>query len=131
MTTFRDVPAHVKPYQVPPKPIFRDTPGRWGRDILNWGGEPELRPVTTVATALATTTFYTAGHWSETFQAPTEFLINSWAHLFEFAGADQWMTLDLVERAVNAHFRQSITGRMLPADVIHGAAILKLEGGPA
>lgn len=117
------------PYQSPSRPIFRDTPGRWAQEILSTGSFPEIPAVSERAWSIAVAVFYAAGNWSETYQAPADFQIHAWAHLFEHAHCLEWLTVDLAERAVHAYFRESITGHLLPAHVIQGAAIIKLEQG--
>jgi hypothetical protein len=109
----------------PREPIFRGNPADWQNQILQFGRLPELPPVTTQAWAVATAVFYAAADWSVLFRSPLPFQIHVWAHAFDHTG--DWLTVDLAERAVHAHFRQSITGHMLPAHVINGAAVLKLE----
>ncbi|MEV0031401.1 hypothetical protein [Nocardia sp. NPDC050793] len=111
----------------PSRPIFRGDPGEWARGILAWGAPPELEPVTARARAVAVAVFYAAADWSQIFGAPVEFQIHAWAVIFD---RFDWLTVDLAERAVHAHFRESITGQMLPAHVIQGAAVLKLEEVP-
>jgi hypothetical protein len=112
------------------RPIFRGDPKAWQRDILAFGHLPELPPVTAQAWSVATAVFYAAADWSEMFASPMPFQIHMWAHVFECSESTDWLTVDLAERAVHAHFRQSITGHMLPAHVIQGAAILKLQEVP-
>lgn len=115
-------------YLRPARPIFRDTPGRWQRELLAWGPPPEMDPVTPQARAIAVAVFYAAAEWSETYWRPVEFQICIWAHAFESATDAGWLTVDLAERAVHAHMRESLLGHLLPAHVIQGAAVLKLEG---
>jgi uncharacterized membrane protein len=109
---------------LPERPIFRGDPADWHRNILAYG-PLEIPAVTSEAVAIATAVFYAAANWSEMFRSPLKIQLYMWAHLFE--DFTDWLTIDLAERAVHAHFRQSITGHMLPAHVINGAAILKLE----
>lgn len=110
----------------PREPIFRGDPTAWQQDILAFG-PMELPPVTAQAWSVATAVFYAAADWSEMFRSPIPLQIHMWAHVFECSESTDWLTVELAERAVHAHFRQSITGHILPAHVISGAAVLKLE----
>ncbi|WP_280412654.1 hypothetical protein [Nocardia asiatica] len=138
MSIPRDQPEQVDPYQAPPQPIWRDDTRQWQRNIVDLhqacarlgGGAIAREPkASAYARAIATAVFYTASQWHESFQAPIETQINVWASAFEYGGVKEWLTIDLAVRAVHAHFRQSITGYMLPSHAIQAAALLKLEAG--
>ncbi|WP_280186247.1 MULTISPECIES: hypothetical protein [Nocardia] len=111
---------------LPDRPIFVGYPTEWQANILSYG-QPKLPVATTQARAIATAVFRAAAVWNEMFWSPLEFQILNWAVLFDRSDIAEWLTIDLAECAVNKHFRQSITGQMLPAHVINGAAVLLLE----
>lgn len=116
--------------QPPPEPIWRGDHHAWHRSILSYGVPPlPKEPISSRARAVAVTVFHAASYWNSLFCAPLECQIQNWAVLFDSShrGQMEWLTVDLAERAVHAYFRESITGRLLPACVIQGAAILRLE----
>ncbi|WP_280482233.1 hypothetical protein [Nocardia cyriacigeorgica] len=115
---------------VPDRPIFTGDPREWLAGLPVAG--IDFPPVTTRALAVATAVFHAASYWNQMFWSPTELQLFAWAQIFDCgpSGCKEWLTVDLAERAVHAHFRESITGHMLPAHVLHEAAILKLEEAP-
>ncbi|WP_454199532.1 hypothetical protein [Nocardia sp. Marseille-Q1738] len=110
---------------LPDRPIFVGDPAEWQANILSWG-QPKLPVVTTQSRAIAAAVFRAAAVWNEMFWSPMDFQVLNWAVLFDRPDME-WLTIDLAERAVNEHFRQSITGQMLPGHVIQRAAVLRLE----
>ena len=124
------------PYQSPPQPIFGDSSRHWQKGILETqaigerltGHRASRTPRASArARAIATAVFYTASEWHRAFEAPLDTQIDTWGSVFEHGDNTDWLTIDLAVRAVHAHFRQSILGHMLPAHVLHQAAIIKLE----
>ncbi|WP_143876087.1 hypothetical protein [Nocardia fluminea] len=86
-------------------------------------------PISDHARAVAVAVFRAAAVWKYGFWAPTEAHILAWGGLFDSSPRRDmsWLTVDLAERAVTEHFRTSVTGWFLPADVLRGAALLRLE----
>jgi hypothetical protein len=111
---------------LPDRPIFVGDPTEWRANILSYG-QPKLPVATTQARSIATAVFRAAAVWNEMFWSPLEFQILNWAVLFDRPDITEWLTIDLAERAVDEHFRQSLTGQMLPGHVIQRAAVLRLE----
>lgn len=110
---------------LPDQPIFRGNARDWHARILAYG-LPPLPEVSLRARAIAIAVFRAASVWHQMFWSPLDFQIASWAQMFD-GDEMSWLTVNLAEHAVNDHFRQSITGQMLPAHVTHGAAVLLLE----
>lgn len=100
--------------ELPDRPIFVGDPADWHNSIS--GTDLRLVPVVGRALAVATAVFHAASYWSQMFWAPTKLQLYVWAQAFDCgpSGCMDWLTVDLAERAVHAHFRESITGFMLP-----------------
>lgn len=101
------------------EPRWRDDHEAWRQSIDEWsrmgGGLTPDQP-TIEYRAVAIAIFHTAAQYNTGFINPHPTVIATWAYLYQTYHG--WLTIDLAERSVHAHFAQSNDGRMVPADVI-------------
>lgn len=126
--------SHDQTYREPPAPRWHDDPDTWAdtvtsaRDMADAMRDEDGIPLTldrlliefpsycSHGLAVATMVFYTAANYNTVFSRPHPMILRSWAEIYSTHA--HWMSLEVAEAAVNAHFGASTDGRMLPAHVI-------------
>lgn len=110
---------------LPERPIFIGGGPEWRKAVLDSREYWTFKPIPAEAQLIATAVFRAAALWADRFADQTEMHIHTWAEVF--ARHLDWLTVDLAERGVHAHMRQSITGWLVVGHVLKQAALLRAE----